>query len=91
MIRLLGQHRRFEVLDFAYHLQRINKVDGEKITIEHYDLSQSAERMRRIQMLNNQIFATIGVYASDWDEQKIESVREFVPPMHPSMTEHYDD
>ena len=28
LITLLGQHRRFEVLDFCYHLHRVNKGDG---------------------------------------------------------------
>jgi hypothetical protein len=28
IIRLLGQHRRFEVLDFSYHLLRVNRAVG---------------------------------------------------------------
>ena len=28
MISLLGQQRRFEALDFCYHIYRVQKVDG---------------------------------------------------------------
>ena len=28
MIVLLGQQRRFEALDFCYHILRVQKVDG---------------------------------------------------------------
>jgi len=28
LIVLLGQQRRFEILDFSYHLLKVNRVDG---------------------------------------------------------------
>lgn len=31
---LLGQHRRFEVMDFAYHLLRVNRIDQKDETLK---------------------------------------------------------
>ncbi|KAK6021251.1 hypothetical protein OSTOST_13078 [Ostertagia ostertagi] len=40
IIALLGQHRRFEVLDFCYHLHRIQKFDGKDETVNGVRLSR---------------------------------------------------
>ncbi len=32
LIRLLGQHRRFEVLDYSYHLLRVQKAEPRSST-----------------------------------------------------------
>ena len=34
MIVLLGQQRRFEALDFCYHVYRVQRVDGKDETIK---------------------------------------------------------
>ena len=34
MISLLGQQRRFECLDFCYHIFRVQKVDGKDENIK---------------------------------------------------------
>ncbi|CAJ0931257.1 unnamed protein product, partial [Mesorhabditis belari] len=70
LIQLLGQHRRFEILDFSYHLYRIQKVDQKDDTINGIVLTKMVERIRRLQLLNNQIFATLGNYVSIWEEHE---------------------
>lgn len=43
------------------------------------------ERIRRIQLVNNQFFAVIGNYTQQIEEQEEALVsREFQPPMHPN-------
>lgn len=34
LIVLLGQQRRFEILDFCYHLLKVNRVDGVDDVVE---------------------------------------------------------
>lgn len=34
LICLLGQQRRFEVLDFCYHILKVNRVDSEDKVID---------------------------------------------------------
>ena len=34
LIVLLGQQRRFEMLDFSYHLLKVNRVDGANDAVE---------------------------------------------------------
>lgn len=34
IISLLGQHRRFDVLDFSYHLLKVQKHDGKDEVIK---------------------------------------------------------
>ena len=47
MIVLLGQQRRFEALDFCYHILRVQKVDGKDELIKGIvsDTCCSKERM----------------------------------------------
>lgn len=34
IIALLGQHRRFDILDFSYHLLKVQKHDGKDEVIK---------------------------------------------------------
>nr|CDJ94361.1 Cytoplasmic FMR1-interacting domain containing protein [Haemonchus contortus] len=86
VISLLGQHRRFEVLDFCYHLHRIQKFDGKDETVNGVRLSRMVERIRRFQLLNSQILTILCNYLTANEEFEEEHVREFMPPTHPSLT-----
>uniref|UniRef100_A0A0N4UEL4 Cytoplasmic FMR1-interacting protein n=1 Tax=Dracunculus medinensis TaxID=318479 RepID=A0A0N4UEL4_DRAME len=89
LIMLLEQNRRFEVLDFCYHLLRVHRADGKDDTIHGIVLSRMVERIRRFQLLNNQIFGTLLNYTqsvNDSGEEFFdEKIREFAPPMHHSI------
>lgn len=49
------------------------------------------DRVRRFQVLNSQIFATLNKYlkSSDTDAMSVEHVRCFPPPIHPSQAHYY--
>ncbi|PIO66505.1 hypothetical protein TELCIR_11780 [Teladorsagia circumcincta] len=89
IIALLGQHRRFEVLDFCYHLHRIQKFDGKDETVNGVRLGRMVERIRRFQLLNSQILVILGNFLTASEELEEEHVREFMPPTHPSLTGQY--
>jgi len=115
MIVLLGQQRRFEALDFCYHILRVQRVDSKDDNvkgivcaytyIEWYTdninclfvyflqhLKRMVDRIRRFQVLNSQIFATLNKYlkANETDASAVEHVRCFPPPVHPSHpSSHY--
>lgn len=84
LITLLGQHRRFEVLDFCYHLHRVNKSDQKDEVINQIRLSKMVERIRRVQLLNNQIFIILTNQLNENNDDDIERVKEFAPPVHPN-------
>ncbi|XP_045119572.1 cytoplasmic FMR1-interacting protein-like isoform X1 [Portunus trituberculatus] len=87
MIVLLGQQRRFEALDFCYHILRVQKVDGKDELIKGIQLKRMVDRIRRFQVLNSQIFAVLNKYlkTSDPDNLPVEHVRCFQPPIHQSL------
>merc|ERR1712018_833979 len=62
MIVLLGQQRRFEALDFCYHIYRVQRVDGKDENIKGIQLKRMVDRIRRFQVLNSQIFASLNKY-----------------------------
>ena len=57
MIVLLSQQRRFECLDFCYHIFRVQRVDGKDENIKGIQLKRMVDRIRRFQVqlspLNN--------------------------------------
>ncbi|XP_073990434.1 cytoplasmic FMR1-interacting protein Sra-1 [Rhodnius prolixus] len=87
MIVLLGQQRRFEALDFCYHILRVQRVDGKDENVKGIHLKRMVDRVRRFQVLNSQIFATLNKYlkSTDSDSMSVEHVRCFPPPLHPSL------
>ncbi|CAB3409695.1 unnamed protein product [Caenorhabditis bovis] len=84
LIVLLGQHRRFEVLDFCYHLHRVQKADSKDEVCNGIRLSRMVDRIRRYQLLNNQIFIMLTNQLNEHNEDEHERVREFAPPVHPN-------
>lgn len=94
MIVLLGQQRRFEALDFCYHILRVQRVDGKDENVKGIRLKRMVDRIRRFQVLNSQIFAVLNKYlkSGDSDATSVEHVRCFPPPIHPSLAhaqQHY--
>ncbi|VEN57279.1 unnamed protein product [Callosobruchus maculatus] len=93
MIVLLGQQRRFEALDFCYHILRVQRVDMKNEVVKGINLKRMVDRIRRLQVLNSQIFAILNklLRSSEDDELSVEHVRCFPPPIHPLLKpqQHY--
>ncbi|KAJ8936438.1 hypothetical protein NQ318_015584 [Aromia moschata] len=93
MIVLLGQQRRFEALDFCYHILRVQRVDMKDEVVKRINLKRMVDRIRRFQVLNSQIFAILNKFlkSGENDELSVEHVRCFPPPIHPSLNpqQHY--
>ena len=53
MIVLLSQQRRFECLDFCYHIFRVQRVDGKDENIKGIQLKRMVDRIRRFQVKQN--------------------------------------
>ncbi|KAL5012030.1 hypothetical protein ScPMuIL_010581 [Solemya velum] len=87
LIVLLGQQRRFEALDFCYHILKVNRVDMKDENVKGIQLKKMVDRIRKFQILNNQIFAVLNKYlkTNDSDSLPVEHVRCFQPPIHQSL------
>ncbi|KAG8586722.1 hypothetical protein GDO81_005460 [Engystomops pustulosus] len=87
IIVLLGQHRRFDVLDFCYHLLKVQKHDGKDEIIKSVPLKKMVERIRKFQILNDEIFSILDKYlkSGDGENTSVEHVRCFQPPIHQSL------
>jgi cytoplasmic FMR1 interacting protein len=93
LIALLDQYRRFEVLDFSYHLLRVNRVDGKTENVRGVgDVTRVCERIRRFQMLNAQIFDCLDKHLTPGENvdgtTPFENVRCFPPPVHSALVQH---
>lgn len=62
MVTLLNQQRRFEALDFSYHLHKVQRVDGKDELVRGIPLKRMVDRIRRFQVLNSQIFSVLNKY-----------------------------
>ncbi|XP_026121450.1 cytoplasmic FMR1-interacting protein 1 homolog isoform X1 [Carassius auratus] len=87
IITLLGQHRRFDILDFSYHLLKVQKHDGKDEVIKSVPLKKMVDRIRKFQILNDEIFAILNKYlkSGDGENMPVEHVRCFQPPIHQSL------
>ncbi|XP_044289104.1 cytoplasmic FMR1-interacting protein 1 isoform X2 [Varanus komodoensis] len=87
IIVLLGQQRRFDVLDFCYHLLKVQKHDGKDEVIKNVPLKKMVERIRKFQILNDEIIAILDKYlkSGDGEGTPVEHVRCFQPPIHQSL------
>ncbi|XP_061164414.1 cytoplasmic FMR1-interacting protein-like [Saccostrea echinata] len=87
LIVLLSQQRRFEALDFCYHVLKVNRVDMKDENVKGIQLKKMVDRIRKFQILNNQIFAVLNKYlkTSDSESIPVEHVRCFQPPIHQSL------
>ncbi|KAI5635910.1 cytoplasmic fragile-X interacting family domain-containing protein [Phthorimaea operculella] len=85
LIALLGQQRRFEALDFCYHILRVQRVDGKDELVKGIPLKRMVDRIRRFQVLNSQIFGVLARHlAADDERAGVEHVRCFPPPQAPT-------
>ncbi|XP_039270661.1 cytoplasmic FMR1-interacting protein 2-like [Styela clava] len=84
---LLRQHKRFEVLDFSYHIMKVQKYDMKDEVIKQVPLRKFVERVRKFQILNNEVFGILDKYLKSGQSGHIpvENVRCFQPPIHSSM------
>ncbi|XP_038220393.1 cytoplasmic FMR1-interacting protein isoform X1 [Zerene cesonia] len=82
IIALLGQQRRFEALDFCYHILRVQRVDGKDELVKGIPLKRMVDRIRRFQVLNSQIFSVLARHLAAADDERagVEHVRCFPPP-----------
>ena len=89
MIALLDQQKRFEALDFCYHLLKVQRVDGKDDVIRGVPLKRMVERVKRFQVLNSQIFSVINKYVNSNlpDDTKLEQVKVFSSPIHPAVSQ----
>ncbi|XP_073397562.1 cytoplasmic FMR1-interacting protein 1 isoform X3 [Dendrobates tinctorius] len=87
IIVLLGQHRRFDVMDFCYHLLKVQKHDGKDEIIKSVPLKKMVERIRKFQIINDEIFSILDKYlkSGDGENTSVEHVRCFQPPIHQSL------
>ncbi|MGH0171434.1 UNVERIFIED_CONTAM: hypothetical protein FKN15_060154 [Acipenser sinensis] len=87
IIALLGQQRRFDVLDFCYHLLKVQKHDGKDEVIKSVPLKKMVDRIRKFQVINDEIFAVLSKYlkSGDGESMPVEHVRCFQPPIHQSL------
>uniref|UniRef100_A0A9R1SBA8 Cytoplasmic FMR1 interacting protein 1 n=2 Tax=Cyprinus carpio TaxID=7962 RepID=A0A9R1SBA8_CYPCA len=87
IITLLGQHRRFDILDFSYHLLKVQKHDGKDEIIKSVPLKKMVERIRKFQIVNDDIFTILNKYlkSGDGENMPVEHVRCFQPPIHQSL------
>lgn len=87
VIVLLGQQRRFAVLDFCYHLLKVQKHDGKDEVIKNVPLKKMVERIRKFQILNDEIITVLDKYlkSGDGESMPVEHVRCFQPPIHQSL------
>uniref|UniRef100_A0A4W3JLG1 Cytoplasmic FMR1-interacting protein n=1 Tax=Callorhinchus milii TaxID=7868 RepID=A0A4W3JLG1_CALMI len=87
IITLLGQQRRFDVLDFCYHLLKVQKHDQKDEVLKNVPLKKMVERIRKFQILNDEIFTILCKYlkAGDGENVPVEHVRCFQPPIHQSL------
>ncbi|PWA14426.1 hypothetical protein CCH79_00011121, partial [Gambusia affinis] len=87
IIALLGQQRRFDILDFSYHLLKVQKHDGKDEIIKNVPLKKMVDRIRKFQVLNDEIFAILNKYmkSGDGENMPVEHVRCFQPPIHQSL------
>ncbi|XP_048589343.1 cytoplasmic FMR1-interacting protein 2-like [Nematostella vectensis] len=80
VIALLNQQRRFEALDFCYHIIKVHEVDSRDEVVAGVDLKRLVQRALNFKALNSQIFAILNKHLKSADGP-VEHVRCFQPPM----------
>jgi len=92
MLTVLGQQKRFESLDFSYHLLKVQRVDGKDELVRGVPLKRMVDRIRRFQVLNSQIFSILNKFLTGGtavgavsDASAVEHVKCFQPPIHPAV------
>ncbi|CAK8686198.1 unnamed protein product [Clavelina lepadiformis] len=87
IMTLLQQNKRFDVLDFSYHIMKVQRYDERNEVIKQVPLKKFVERVRKFQILNNEIFEILFKYLTPPAEAStpMENVRCFQPPIHSSI------
>ncbi|KAM7539533.1 hypothetical protein Aperf_G00000032396 [Anoplocephala perfoliata] len=84
LITLLGQQRRFEMLDFGAHFVKLQRSDKKENSKDGVCLARLATRLSRFNVLNRQIFAILNNYLHPIDRPENQTdVRHFPPPQWP--------
>ncbi|KPM03538.1 hypothetical protein QR98_0019710 [Sarcoptes scabiei] len=84
-IILLKQQKRFESMDFSYHLLKTQRFDMCNDIIDGIQIKKMVDRIRRFQVLNSQIFSMLNKHLSSAtiDSNMVEQVKCFNPPAFP--------
>ena len=87
IIALLDQQKRFEALDFCYHLLKVQRVDGKDDIVRGVPLKRMVDRIKRFQVLNSQIFSVINKYVNSNLPDDTKQVKVFSSPIHPAVSQ----
>uniref|UniRef100_H2XXK1 Uncharacterized protein n=2 Tax=Ciona intestinalis TaxID=7719 RepID=H2XXK1_CIOIN len=84
---LLQQEKRFNILDFSYHIMKVQRFDERDEVIKQVPLKKFVERVRKFQILNNEVFGILTKYLNPPTStgSPMENVRCFQPPIHSSV------
>lgn len=87
ILTLLQQQKRFDVLDFSYHIMKVQKYDKKDEVIKQVPLKRFVERVNKFQILNDEIFVILDKYLNAGKNRllPVQDVRCFQPPIHSSM------
>nr|KAG5711988.1 hypothetical protein BaRGS_026429 [Batillaria attramentaria] len=66
-------------------VHRIDMKTVKEDNIKGFSLKKIADRIRKFQILNTQIFSTLNKYLQSDDDSSMEHIRCFAPPVHPSV------
>ena len=81
------EYRFSPSLILSYHILRVQRVDGKNETVANIPVKRLVDRIRKFQILNNQIFATLNKFlkAGEANSVPVEHVRCFQPPIYQSQ------
>nr|XP_026694999.1 cytoplasmic FMR1-interacting protein 1 homolog [Ciona intestinalis] len=87
IMTLLQQEKRFNILDFSYHIMKVQRFDERDEVIKQVPLKKFVERVRKFQILNNEVFGILTKYLNPPTStgSPMENVRCFQPPIHSSV------
>jgi cytoplasmic FMR1 interacting protein len=84
IMHLLEQDKRFDILDFSYHIMKVQQYDKKDEVIKQVPLRSFVARVNKFQTINDEIFAVLTKYLTPPAEANspMENVRCFQPPIH---------
>ncbi|XP_053400479.1 cytoplasmic FMR1-interacting protein-like [Mercenaria mercenaria] len=85
IIVLLGQQKRFQALDFCYHILELNRLDKQEETVEGIHLKKMIDRIWKFKLLNSQIFDVLNKYLKSWTISGKQRIHCFEPPKFESQ------
>ncbi|XP_060592934.1 cytoplasmic FMR1-interacting protein-like isoform X1 [Ruditapes philippinarum] len=87
IIVLLGQQKRFQALDFCYHILELNRLDKQEETVEGIQLNRMMSRVWKLKLLNSQIFDVLNKYIKGWSLTGKHRIHCFEPPKYQAGVE----